>query len=189
MNDATFAPGVDVQKGTTADLIDQVKPGKLYATGTSVHAIVENGGLTPATLTVNQVTNSAWNVLIRDGVRTSGAPAGALTVVKTGPGIAEVQNTNYYTGGTQVNGGILQVENPFGADVNTGNGSSALGSGLVTVGSAGTLRGTGYIGASVSVSGTPGRVGSQPGVAASAEHSPSVRIPSETPSLARSLPS
>ncbi|MFM8495478.1 MAG: beta strand repeat-containing protein [Planctomycetia bacterium] len=95
--------------------------GSLAGTG---GAVVNNGG-GAVTLTVgNDNTTSTYSGTIRD--RTSGA--GTLALTKTGNGVLTLSGSNSFTGGTQINAGVLA----FGH-------TSGLGTGTVTIGS-GTLR-------------------------------------------------
>jgi fibronectin-binding autotransporter adhesin len=95
--------------------------GSLAGTG---GAVVNDGG-GAATLTVgNNNTTSTYSGTIRD--RNSGA--GTLALTKVGNGVLTLSGSNSYTGGTQLNAGVLA----FGH-------TSGLGTGTVTIGS-GTLR-------------------------------------------------
>lgn len=63
---------------------------------------VENGGLTPATLTVNTTGSNTFTGLLTDG--TAGA---TLSLTKSGAGTFVLTGTNTFTGDTFVNGGTL----------------------------------------------------------------------------------
>ncbi len=85
---------------------------------------------------------------ITDGVSAS-TGSGVLALVKSGSGTQTLGGSNTYTGGTTVNGGSLVISNL--------NGSSATGSGAVTVYNSGSLLGAGYINAGankVTINGT-----------------------------------
>lgn len=95
--------------------------GSLAGTG---GAVVNNGGGAVTFTVGNNNTTSTYSGLILD--RTSGA--GTLALTKVGNGVLTLSGSNSYTGGTQINAGVLA----FGH-------TSALGTGAVTIGS-GTLR-------------------------------------------------
>ncbi len=127
-------------------------------------SIVENASSTAATLTITQDISSKWNSLIRNGVQSDGVtPGAALSIVKAGSGIAQIDHPNYYTGGTTVTGGLLQVNNDVGRFDDLGDlqeAYSATGPGTVTVTNTGGLSGAGFITGRVEISGriSPGQV-------------------------------
>ena len=92
--------------------------------------------------------SSGYDLLISGNVTEA---EGTSSIVKSGPGILAVLGSNTYTGGTNI------VAGPFGAN-NPGNDGSvgylALGTGLTTVGTAGSLGGNGTTGGDVVVAGT-----------------------------------
>ena len=95
--------------------------GSLSGTG---GLVVNNGGGVVTLTAGSDNTNSTYSGSIRD--RTSGA--GTLALTKVGTGVLTLSGSNSYTGGTQINAGVLA----FGH-------TSGLGTGTVTIGS-GTLR-------------------------------------------------
>jgi fibronectin-binding autotransporter adhesin len=95
--------------------------GSLTGTG----GTIVNNGSGAVTLTVgNDNTTSTYSGLIQN--RTSGV--GTLALTKVGTGVLTLSGSNSYTGGTQINAGVLAFGN-----------TSSLGTGTVTIGS-GTLR-------------------------------------------------
>ncbi len=72
----------------------------------------------------------------------SGSISGGSIIAKTGAGTQIFRGANLYTGGTQVNAGVLLVNNTTG---------SGTGTGAVAVNNGGTLGGTGFIGGAVTV--------------------------------------
>jgi fibronectin-binding autotransporter adhesin len=65
--------------------------------------IVENGGATAATLTINTAGNDTYAGTLQNG------GAGALAVTKTGTGKLTLTGTNTYTGTTTINGGTIEA--------------------------------------------------------------------------------
>lgn len=73
--------------------------------GASDTVIIENASNTAATLTLANTTSTSFRGTIADGTGT-----GALTLVKTGAATQTLTGTaNTYTGGTVLNGGILNI--------------------------------------------------------------------------------
>jgi len=101
------------------------------------------GGIAACTVTWeigNRNANSTFNGAITNAQYTG---TGAIAAIrKVGTGIWTLTNANTYTGGTTINGGTIMVNNTTG---------SGLGTGAVTVNSAGTLAGTGIIAGAVTV--------------------------------------
>jgi autotransporter-associated beta strand protein len=64
-------------------------------------AVVENGGASPVTLTLNTAANNTFNGVLQNG------GAGSLALAKAGTGSLFLTGTNTYTGGTSINGGVL----------------------------------------------------------------------------------
>ncbi|HEY4664844.1 MAG TPA: autotransporter domain-containing protein, partial [Comamonas sp.] len=87
--------------------------------------IIENKGSTAAVLTVDssQQGDSSFSGVIRNGT------AAALGLAKTGAGTLTLSNANTYTAGTSINGGTLVAAH-----------NQALGTGVVSLGTAGTLQ-------------------------------------------------
>ena len=67
----------------------------------SVQAIVENGGGTAATLTVNTIVPSTYNGTIQNGA------SGSLALTKASSSILYLAGSGTYTGGTNLNAGVL----------------------------------------------------------------------------------
>lgn len=140
----------------------------LNGNGQQVAGLVSTAG-TNATANTNTVTSSTGTGTLTiagsgayafgDGTTTNsgiltdstaaGTGSGVLAVVKSGSGSQTFGGPNTYTGGTTVNGGSLVVSNA--------SGSSATGSGAVTVNNGGSLLGAGFINAGankVTINGT-----------------------------------
>jgi autotransporter-associated beta strand protein len=105
-----------------------------FPTGT-IHIAAESRNLT-----INTTCQSAgamrWNVgagrtLTLNGVLENWSPNGIASLIKDGPGTAELTNSNTYSGSTIVNGGTLRAGN--------GGTSGRLGSGSVTIAAGATL--------------------------------------------------
>jgi autotransporter-associated beta strand protein len=104
--------------------------------------IITNNGAAGVILTVNSSSNSTFGGVIEDG-------ASQLGVTKQGTGTLTLSGANTYTGGTTINGGLLEV-----------NGSIA---GNAVVNPGGTLGGVGTIGGNVSNNGGVVAPGDAPG--------------------------
>jgi len=128
--DPTEVYGLQFLGGVTAPVL-----GALQGSGTI--NLDTFATVTPVALTVGG--NNASTTF--SGVLTDVTSAGSL--IKNGTGTFILTGTNNtYSGGTTINGGILQVNNPAG---------SGTGSGAVNVNSGGTLGGTGIITGAVTV--------------------------------------
>lgn len=88
------------------------------STGNSTTVNISVANVTPSSVNID---NNSLNYVFQGAY----GIAGATSVVKTGTGTATFANTNTYTGGTIISGGILQANN-----------GGALGSGTVSIGSA-----------------------------------------------------
>ena len=141
-----FVPVKDVDDGNKAGLYDIVAKkfytpsgGDLVADGTSVSSdigvdIVVGGGVRGC-ITNSSETASTLTVDVADGTTIDNkavAIAGNLKFVKTGAGTFVASCTNQiYSGGTEINGGVLKC--------GVAGGSSPFGTGGVTVGAGGTI--------------------------------------------------
>jgi uncharacterized repeat protein (TIGR01451 family) len=111
----------------------------LQAFDETVAAVNLNGGTINGSGTL---TGTAYN--FQSG--TANAPlAGSAALTKTGTGTATLPAANTYSGGTTINAGTLRVSNTTG---------SGTGTGPVTIGTGGVLRGAGSIAGDVTVNGT-----------------------------------
>ncbi len=72
-----------------------------YIDGSLVQATVENGGGSPATLTVNTPAGNTYGGVLQNG------GGGSLAIAKAGSGSLFLTGTGVYTGGTAINGGVL----------------------------------------------------------------------------------
>ena len=96
-----------------------------------------NSGGAAVTYTIGGAnTNTEFDGVIHDG------SANPSVVIKAGTGQLNLTGANTYSGGTTINGGVLQINNLAG---------SGTGSGAVTVASGGTLAGNGIISGAVTV--------------------------------------
>ena len=103
---------------------------------TPTAGLVEAGIAGTQTLTLTNASANTFGGTLQDG-------SGALALTKAGAGTLTLSgNTNSYTGGTIVSGGVLNVTNTTG---------SATGTGAVTVGGLTTLGGAGFISGAVTV--------------------------------------
>ncbi|MGA2031457.1 MAG: autotransporter-associated beta strand repeat-containing protein [Thermoguttaceae bacterium] len=137
INDAT-ARTVDVRNGTTQGTLRFAAAGGLLASG-GAHAIgiagnagtITAGGAAGAAgelIVTNQSTTNS--LTINSAIANNGS--GPVTLTKSGPGIAVLTNTaNTYTGGTIVDGGILQITRTDWTP--TANVSAALPGGAITL--------------------------------------------------------
>jgi len=103
--------------------------------------VILAGPVTPGTTTVSNSINHY--VFTGSGSISSGS------LLKQGPGVLTLTNANTYSGGTVINGGTVEINNPAG--------TSGLGSGPVTINAGGTLAGLGYVNSgtnAVTVNGT-----------------------------------
>ncbi|WP_176159344.1 beta strand repeat-containing protein [Prosthecobacter debontii] len=103
VNTLTFATNT-VAKTFTLNGFSTTMAG-IIQQGTTDVVTIENASATAATLTVANTANATFRGTLADG--TGG---GALTLVKTGSGTQTLSGTaNTYTGGTVLNGGILNI--------------------------------------------------------------------------------
>ncbi|MGM0462447.1 MAG: autotransporter-associated beta strand repeat-containing protein, partial [Fibrobacterota bacterium] len=105
---------------------------ELFDAGATGSKII-NDGASASTLTVNNTTAYTYEGTLEDGV-------GALSLTKNGTGNLVLTRANTYTGATTIGNGTLTI-----------NGSTAAGSGAVTVADGATLAGTGTAGGAVTV--------------------------------------
>lgn len=130
--------------------------GALNGASATNHFVQNNRASTNATLTVgNGGASGSFAGVLRDyGALPSGnasmnestytgdgATGAKLALVKTGTGTQVLTGVNTFSGGTVVNGGVLQV-----GVGNTGQSTATLGSGGFTVNNGGTLAGNGILG-------------------------------------------
>jgi len=130
--------------------------GALNGTSATNHFVQNNRASTTATLTVgNGGANGSFAGVLRDygalpagnasmnesTYTGDGATGAKLALVKTGNGTQVLTGVNTFSGGTVVNGGVLQV-----GSGNTGQSTATLGTGGFTVNSGGTLAGNGTVG-------------------------------------------
>ena len=142
----------------TLDLNGQTQQvaGLNSVTGTNASTTLKNT-VTSSTATTLTLGGSGSYSFGNGTITNSGVITGALAISKTGSGTQTFGDANTYTGGTQIGGGALVVSN--------GAGTSATGTGTVTVNNNGTLLGNGYIaatGGAISVSGVLSPGGTSP---------------------------
>lgn len=101
-NAVTFGAGASFVTKLQINAIDTTI-GDLNTNALPGSPIVENGGASAATLTINTAGNDTYAGTIQNG------GAGALAVAKTGPGKLTLTGTNSYTGTTTINGGTIEA--------------------------------------------------------------------------------
>lgn len=131
--------------------------GALNGASATTHFVQNNRASTTATLTVGSGGASgsfagvlrdygalpAGNASMNEATYTGdGATDAKLALVKTGTGTQILTGVSTFTGGTAINGGVLQV-----GVGNTGQSTARLGGGGFTINDGGTLAGNGSIGA------------------------------------------
>ena len=113
------------------------------------NSFVENGGTVAGSFTFNHQSNNVVSAIFRDGTyyspTTTNLPSAALSLIKDGPGLMALNQSNYYTGTTTIRGGTLAVD-----------GIHAGGSGPYSVLDGGLLGGTGIVMSSVQAVGSGG---------------------------------
>lgn len=130
--------------------------GALNGTSATNHFVQNNRASTTATLTVgNGGANGSFAGVLRDygalpagnasmnesTYTGDGATGAKLALVKTGAGTQVLTGVNTFSGGTVVNGGVLQV-----GSGNTGQSTATLGTGGFTINNGGVLAGNGSVG-------------------------------------------
>lgn len=146
--------GTYIPANTYVTAVDTVNK-KITLNQASTTAITNNfttftfyGGPRTLTLTGSNTGESLLAANLTDAPLSNGSQATlshAASLVKQGNSTWNLTGSSTYSGGTQISGGKLLVNNAAG---------SATGTGLVQVLSGGTLGGTGTISGAVSVSGT-----------------------------------
>jgi fibronectin-binding autotransporter adhesin len=128
--------GASAAAGTKLQINSQnVTIGALSTNATPGSPVIENGGGSNATLTVNQSTSTTYA-----GVLQNGGGVGTLGLTKTGVGTLTLGGVNTYSGATTVNGGSLLVNGSLGMSSNvtvTGTTDNAT----VALGGTGTING------------------------------------------------
>ncbi|CAN5136797.1 hypothetical protein BH11PLA2_BH11PLA2_23010 [soil metagenome] len=102
-------------------------------TGTQVQTLNLNG----TALTINQTASTFFGIGASAAQTGVIAGAGSITLSNTSTGTLNLTGRHTYSGGTNINGGTLQVNNPTG--------SSGVGTGNVVVNVPGTLQGSGFL--------------------------------------------
>jgi autotransporter-associated beta strand protein len=115
-----------------------VTVGSLSSNATVGTPVVENGVSGTSILTVGGSAITTYAGVLQDG-----AP-GTLALTKSGGGTLELTGANTYTGDTSITAGSLKVNNLTG--------TSATGTGSVSVNTTGTLTGAGFISGTVTAS-------------------------------------
>ncbi|MFO1475854.1 MAG: autotransporter-associated beta strand repeat-containing protein [Verrucomicrobiota bacterium] len=148
----TFSGGLTVNGGTvTAGKANALGAGAVTVNAATVNVGTYNQSM--STLTMAGGTINGGSVITPTSVQAqSGAinvsVAGTGSLIKSGAGTMTLSGSNSYSGGTTINGGVLNVNNTRG---------SGTGSGTVTVNSGGRLGGTGSVGGAVVLNG--GKIG------------------------------
>jgi fibronectin-binding autotransporter adhesin len=134
--------GTLTMNGGTLDLngINQ-NVGALNGSGGTILNEAPSGGGGPKTLTVgNGNTSGSFSGTITDH---DGSGSGFVKLVKTGTGTQTMSSTtSNYTGGTDINGGVL---------ISNSSNGGALGRGAINVNNTGTLAGSGTIDPAASI--------------------------------------
>ena len=89
---------------TTVDGTLDINGLNLTANGLSGIGIVTNNNATPATVAFGGSSVTTFSGMIQNG-------SGTVGIVKSGPGTVSLASSNNYTGGTNINGGVLNVGN------------------------------------------------------------------------------
>lgn len=103
--------------GATVANLESSGPGNsLIANGNVANPIA----ISPATLTVNETSNTTFDGVIVDGQYeydpATGFPSGSLSLAKEGPGSLTLTGANSYTGSTMINAGELVITSAQSGD-------------------------------------------------------------------------